>query len=209
MGAQSSIGDIATSSPQLPVDALPAISTSPSSFTSDRSGLRSSGHAEEGVHTPVTETALPIREFSKSPLGDKSLQADASGGSDTDTSKPDGFGRKDGLAGHNRSNSVKKPTSFKSVSVTKNFLAKAAVATPVSRVAEKGRRHFWSRRWLANCPSVPVGTPSPVANASTTAKSRLVVKNALGGLGARSALVGGGVSGPDPNTVWNRNKRMP
>ena len=30
------------------------------------------------------------------------------------------------LKGHNRSNSMKKPASFKAVSVTKNFLAKAA-----------------------------------------------------------------------------------
>jgi hypothetical protein len=144
MDAQSSIGDIATPSTQLLVDALPAVSTSTSTSTSDISGLKSSGHVEEGVQSPLIETALPIREFSKSRLGDKSLQAEASGGSDTDTSKPDAFGRKDGLAGHNRSNSVKKPTSFKSVSVTKNFLAKAAVASPISRVTEKGRHDFAS-----------------------------------------------------------------
>jgi hypothetical protein len=139
MGAPSFVDDLATSSIHSPVDAYPAKSASPASFTSDVSGLKSSGFGEDGLQTPITESALPIREFSKSPLGDKSLQAEASGGSDTDSSKPDVFGRKDGLAGHNRSNSVKKPTSFKSVSVTKNFLAKAAVSTPNSRVVEKGK----------------------------------------------------------------------
>jgi hypothetical protein len=137
MGAPPSIGDIAASSSHIVVDAVPAVATSPSSFSSDVSALKSSGHGDEVAHTPVTEAGLPIREFSKSPLGDRSLLADASGGSDTDTSKPDSVGRKEG-AGHNRSNSVKKPTSFKSISVTKNFLAKAAISTPTSRIAEKG-----------------------------------------------------------------------
>jgi hypothetical protein len=137
MGAPSSIDDIATSSSQIAVDAVPAVATSPSSFTSEVSALKSSGHGGEDAQTPATEVALPIRALSKSPLGDRNLAGDASGGSDTDTSKPDSLGRKDG-AGHNRSNSVKKPTSFKSVSVTKNFLAKAAINTPTSRITEKG-----------------------------------------------------------------------
>jgi len=63
----------------------------------------------------------------------QAIVADASGGSDTDTSKD----LKDSAAGHMRSNSVKKPTSFKSVSVTKNFLAKT-VTTPVTKLSDKG-----------------------------------------------------------------------
>jgi len=40
---------------------------------------------------------------------------------------------------HARSNSVKKPTSFKAVSVTKNFLAKAGTTTPNAKVnGDKG-----------------------------------------------------------------------
>ena len=65
----------------------------------------------------------------------QAIVADASGGSDTDTSKD----LKDPAAGHVRSNSVKKPTSFKSVSVTKNFLAKT-VTTPVAKLSDKGMR---------------------------------------------------------------------
>jgi hypothetical protein len=65
-------------------------------------------------------------------------------------------------------------------------------------------------RFCANYLPVPSGTPSPVSNTSTIAKSRLVMKSALGGLGVRSGLGGSGASsGPDPNKVWNRNKRMP
>jgi hypothetical protein len=56
--------------------------------------------------------------------------ADASGGSDTD---------KDGK-GHLRTGSVKKPASFKTVSVTKNFLAKSLSASPAPRAESKGER---------------------------------------------------------------------
>jgi hypothetical protein len=66
--------------------------------------------------------------------------ADTSGGSDSD-----GMDAKD-AKGHVRSGSVKKPTSFKSVSVTKNFLAKAATAQPVVRPGEKGG--FIRCNWL-------------------------------------------------------------
>lgn len=58
------------------------------------------------------------------------------GGSDTDTSKGDG--PKDGLRRHTRSNSVKKPPAFKSVSVTKNFLANIASIAPPTRDRGKG-----------------------------------------------------------------------
>ena len=61
---------------------------------------------------------------------------DASGGSDTDTSKADSTEQRDqGTLGHVRSNSVKKPLSFKTVSVTKNFLAKSAVVGQASKAA--------------------------------------------------------------------------
>lgn len=58
---------------------------------------------------------------------------DGSVGSDTDTSKaepadPTGKINADGKH-HARSGSVKKPTTFKAVSVTKNFLAKAGTGS--------------------------------------------------------------------------------
>ena len=67
------------------------------------------------------------------------ITVDGSLGSDTDTGGPvksestnqDGSEKQH----HARSNSVKKPTTFKAVSVTKNFLAKAgAPSTPAVKV---------------------------------------------------------------------------
>jgi hypothetical protein len=94
-----------------------------------------------------------------------------------------------------RSNSVKKPTSFKSVSVTKNFLAKSAVSTPAARPGEKV-------------------APAGQTNTSTlqTAKPRLVAKSGSGiGNVPRSSLskVNGSGSGPDASKVWNKNQPVP
>lgn len=67
------------------------------------------------------------------------ITADGSVGSDTDTGGPlksDSI-NKDGpdIQHHARSNSVKKPTTFKAVSVTKNFLAKASTpAAPNTKI---------------------------------------------------------------------------
>ncbi|GME27244.1 atp synthase subunit mitochondrial [Neofusicoccum parvum] len=69
--------------------------------------------------------------------------ADTSGGSDTDTSRAG----KDGTR-----STVKKPTSFKSVSVTKNFLAKTAVSAPV-KVGDKGPDP--NMVWNKNRPTPP------------------------------------------------------
>lgn len=61
-------------------------------------------------------------------------------GSDTDISRPGSVDpSKEDATRHERSNSIKKPASFKSVSVTKSFLAKAA-GTPVpTKTGEKSR----------------------------------------------------------------------
>lgn len=71
--------------------------------------------------------------------------AEVSGGSDTDTSRADiteysEKGLKEGKH-HGRSSSVKKPISFKAVSVTKSFLAKAtAGSVPASKgSSDKGK----------------------------------------------------------------------
>lgn len=69
---------------------------------------------------------------------------DGSVGSDTDTSRPliSDAANKDPSEGphHARSNSVKKPATFKAVSVTKNFLAKAGttVAPAVKGAGDNG-----------------------------------------------------------------------
>ncbi|KAF2708791.1 hypothetical protein K504DRAFT_433312 [Pleomassaria siparia CBS 279.74] len=122
--------------------------------------------------------------------------ADASGGSDTDISRPGSVDQaKERGEGHLRSNSMKKPTSFKSVSVTKNFLAKSAVTTPVVRPGEKAPAAGQTNAMLLQ-----------------TAKPRLVAKSgsALGNV-PRSSLskTNGAASGPDASKVWNKNQPVP
>ncbi|KAF2188181.1 hypothetical protein K469DRAFT_684919 [Zopfia rhizophila CBS 207.26] len=121
---------------------------------------------------------------------------DASGGSDTDISRPGSVDQaKERSGGHLRSNSVKKPASFKSVSVTKNFLAKSAVSTPAARPGEK------------------VSTAGQTnTSAQQTAKPRLVAKSGSGlGNVPRSSLskMNGAGSGPDASKVWNKNQPVP
>lgn len=130
---------------------------------------------------------------------DVSLQqalGEASGGSDTDISRPGSVDQaKDRATGHLRSNSVKKPASFKSVSVTKNFLAKSAVSTPSPRPGEK---------------AAPTGQIS--ASALQTQKPRLVAKSGSGiGNVTRSSLskLNGAGAGPDASKVWNKNQPVP
>lgn len=68
---------------------------------------------------------------------------DLSGGSDTDSSRPDGVDSSKDNYGHVRSNSIKKPATFKSVSVTKSFLAKAATSSPAPKgVDSRGTDRF-------------------------------------------------------------------
>ncbi|KAF1846794.1 uncharacterized protein K460DRAFT_283499 [Cucurbitaria berberidis CBS 394.84] len=119
--------------------------------------------------------------------------ADASGSSDTDISRPGSVDQSKRHAGHVRTNSsVKKPSTFKSVSVTKTFLAKSAVSTPVARPGEK---------------TAPAVQPSP--SALLTAKPRLVAKLGTGNAPRALGKVNGAGSGPDASKVWNKNQPVP
>ena len=75
------------------------------------------------------------------------IAIDGSAGSDTDTGGPlksDAASKDESdVPHHARSNSVKKPTTFKAVSVTKNFLAKAGTpAAPSSKInGDNGNIH--------------------------------------------------------------------
>jgi hypothetical protein len=139
--------------------------------------------------------------------------ADASGGSDTDISRPGSVDpSKERTGGHLRTNSLKKPASFKSVSVTKNFLAKSAVSAPSSRPGDKGMPYRVAMsRYFANH-DTPAAASTGQTSASTpqTAKPRLVAKSGSGiGNIPRSSLKTNGIgSGPDASKVWNKNQRM-
>ena len=92
---------------------------------------------------------------------------------------------------HMRTNSVKKPTTFSKVAVTKNFLAKSATAAPV--VAKPGEK-----------PS-PVGTPPQIS----ALRPRLIAKTGASIRDVQKARLGSDVAGgPDASKVWNKNRRM-
>ena len=124
-----------------------------------------------------------------------SAEVSISGGSDTEASRSR---LKDDEKGHARTSStVKKPTSFKSVSVNKTFLAsKGAPATGPSKPSDK--------------PATGAGLVAAQGTASTaTPRPRLVAKSGSGLIAKTSANANGGKSAPapDPNAVWNKNRR--
>lgn len=73
-------------------------------------------------------------------IHEDSTAGDSNVGSDTDTSRADSTEQsKDAQGNIIRSGSIKKPTTFKSVSITKSFLAKTAAVPPAAKVGDKGR----------------------------------------------------------------------
>ena len=81
---------------------------------------------------------------------------------------------------HARSNSVKKPTTFKAVSVTKNFLAKSVTGTPTLKGVEKGLSPFT----LADLDHTDAAAVTAAGQNNTitgqSAKPRLVAKSGSG-----------------------------
>ncbi|GAB7361663.1 hypothetical protein MBLNU230_g1713t1 [Neophaeotheca triangularis] len=116
----------------------------------------------------------------------RSGSVDPSVYSDTENSKGDASEVKDANR-HVRTNSVKKPTSFSKVSVTKNFLAKSAATPTVAKAGEKAS------------PAGPIATLAP--------KPRLVAKSGAAIANAQKARQSNQPSpGPDASTVWNKNR---
>jgi hypothetical protein len=127
-----------------------------------------------------------------------SAEVSVSGGSDTEASKAETSKTAGDEKGHVRTAStVKKPTSFKPVSVNKTFLA-AKGATPAipSKLGDKAA----------------TATASQPGASSTAARPRLVAKSGSGlrdSAPRASAAANGGKPGaaPDANAVWNKNRR--
>jgi hypothetical protein len=126
-----------------------------------------------------------------------SAEVSVSGGSDTEASKAEAA--KTGLdeKGHGRSSSVKKPASFKPVSVNKTFLAaKGASAAPPSKLGDKA----------------PVATAAQTASTLAAPRPRLVAKTGSGLRDSAPRLSSAGNGGkvgaaPDASAVWNKNRR--
>ncbi|MCJ1438033.1 hypothetical protein MMC27_007420 [Xylographa pallens] len=131
----------------------------------------------------------------------KGTGVDGSGGSDTDTSRIDISDAisKDLEDGQEqiRPNALKKSATFKPVSVTKSFLAKAGTATnPTTK--------------LGGDKVNGVGGPSSSAT-QLVPRPRLVAKSASATRNSipKALIMGskaGKGTGPDPNQVWNRNR---
>ncbi|OTB01124.1 hypothetical protein M426DRAFT_14842 [Hypoxylon sp. CI-4A] len=117
-----------------------------------------------------------------------SAEVSVSGGSDTETSKAR-FGDKN----HARASStVKKPQSFKSVSVNRTFLA--------SKTTNPGSRPDSAANSASSTPQ-----PTPTISAS---RLKLVAKSgtSLGGSTKTLSSNGKPAAAPDGNSVWNRNR---
>lgn len=122
-----------------------------------------------------------------------SAEASVSGGSDSEAFKADPT-KLAGEKGHARSSStVKKPQSFKSVSVNRTFLASKSATNSTSRPESAAG-------------SVST-TPQPTASSSAS-RLKLVAKSGsnLGGSSKTLSINGKASGAPDPNTVWNRNR---
>ena len=145
----------------------------------------------------------------------RSAGIDGSMGSDTDTSKAEALG---GVTkeGENRDAvpryTVKKSASFKPVSVTKSFLAKAgSTVAPIKTTGEKGLCYvqFQHKETDVDIGVASPGSPAP-GSAVNASRPRLVAKPASSQrIAPKSLAMGlkkGGASGPDPNQVWNRNR---
>lgn len=150
------------------------------------------GSAEKDENKPDTDNADSIVY---------SAEPSISGGSDTENSKAEtskGVDEK----GHVRNiSTVKKPTSFKSVTVNKTFLAAKGAGTVLpSKAGDKG-----------STGSTPAQTGPSL---SAIARPRLVAKSGSGlrdSAPRTAATSNGGKAGaaPDASAVWNKNRPAP
>ncbi|KAJ0341202.1 hypothetical protein KNSL1_011229 [Colletotrichum chrysophilum] len=127
-----------------------------------------------------------------------SADVSVSGGSDTEASRA-----RDGEKGHGRTlSTVKKPATFKAVSVNKTFLAaKGAAAAAAGSTASKP----------ADKSSASLLSSSPSGTSTLSSRPRLIAKSGsgTGNVPRLSAANGTNASGPDPSAVWNKNRPAP
>lgn len=120
------------------------------------------------------------------------VNGEAVSGSDTDISRPGSVDPSKQDIGHVRTSSMKKPAAFKSVSVTKSFLAKSAASTPAASPGLKA------------APAV-----QPATSSLLTAKPRLVAKSGTTNAPRTLGKMNGAGAGPDASKVWNKNQPVP
>ncbi|KAL8348249.1 hypothetical protein RB598_001524 [Gaeumannomyces tritici] len=131
-----------------------------------------------------------------------SAEVSVSGGSDTEASKPDGTTSKDGDKAYSRTSSaIKKPATFKSVSVNRTFLGSKTptAAGSISKPLDKPSS------------TSSLSAQQSASGASSVARPRLVAKLGVSRDGSKGpGGVGGKAAGaPDASAVWNKNRPPP
>jgi hypothetical protein len=127
-----------------------------------------------------------------------SAEVSISGGSDTEASKAEATKTSTDGKGHLRTDSkIKKPTSFKAVSVNKTFLAaKTSGTTTPAKLGDK---------------ISSTTTTSQTGPPTTSLRPRLIAKTGSGLRDAASrtspAAGNGKLGAPDGSAVWNKNRR--
>lgn len=167
---------------------------------------------EPRQNVPSISTPPQVNGEASSTDGDKtekglaqptSAAASVSCGSDTEASKGENSKLRVDDKGHIRAASiVKKPTSFKAVTVNKTFLAaKGPIGLAASKLGD-------------NKPVTGSATVQAGPSISAAPRPRLVAKTGSGlrdSAPRTSAAINGGKSGsaPDPGAVWNKNRPAP
>ncbi|KAI3320068.1 hypothetical protein HD806DRAFT_246028 [Xylariaceae sp. AK1471] len=182
MATEATVGgpvDVSSNEPSL----NQPTATNSDSQNGDRSNVIVNGSADEIQNKQIADIVDELVN---------SAEASVSGGSDTEASKADSI-KVAGDKGHARSSStVKKPLSFKSVSVNRTFLASKGATNSTSR------------------PESAAGSTSttPQPTASSASRLKLVAKSgsSLGGTSKTLGINGKASGAPDANLVWNRNR---
>lgn len=163
-----------------PALAQPAAASNDTTQDANHSSATLNGVSPDAEHKQVAEIVDELVN---------SAEVSVSGGSDTETSKA-----RLGDKNHARTSStVKKPQSFKPVSVNRTFLASKTAANSATRPDSAA----------GSASSTPQPTPS-----SSASRLKLVAKSgsSLGGSTKTLSSNGKPAAAPDPNTVWNRNR---
>ncbi|KAI0837811.1 hypothetical protein F5Y06DRAFT_64874 [Hypoxylon sp. FL0890] len=163
-----------------PAHAQSAVASNDATQHASYSSATLNGTSADVEHRQITEITDELVN---------SAEVSVSGGSDTETSKA-----RLGDKNHVRTSStVKKPQSFKPVSVNRTFLASKTAANSAARPDSAA----------GSASSTPQPTPS-----SSASRLKLVAKSgsSLGGSTKTLSSNGKPAAAPDPNTVWNRNK---
>ncbi|KAK4185928.1 hypothetical protein QBC35DRAFT_388470 [Podospora australis] len=194
---------MATESPKERSDEATVTSSNETAKQLDTDSQNAPVHDQPHINGDATASAPSTDDLSRKHISDlvddlvNSTEVSVSGGSDNEASKGDASKSKEDGKGHNRTSStVKKPASFKAISVNKTFLhTKGPVPTTQAKPLEKPTTTL-----LSSSP-----TPSSAMNAS---RPRLVAKTGSG-LVSKTSGANGSKSTPDANAVWNKNRPVP